>query len=635
MNAIKNIKSSKIKLISTPKIKQNIIHNSKSKRELRTKINYIIKEENKNLFIKVDQNNNLTPIENKKNHQNNYLLDYDINSNAENNNILPNEKSTKTDDSSGEEKVMRKIQVHTPLNLTDKFKNSKTLSNKKMNKYTLTLSLMNYISNKANATNNISKLIKESTESKRGIIKNEVKKAIYYKDYNKKKEQKKYLDQQSLTECNFTKQNKSCKNSDNNNLYTQHYNNFNAINNNKKAFIKNKSYDCLKRITLNNVEKKMNKVPKTQSNNQNINKEKTEECHYIKVNKKTINNNSNNNENILSQNKNEKINANKIFPYKNYNMNKKTNRIKNKIIVTRNKIIKHKISNIDSNTNTNNKLYNTEISNKKTKSRMAPLKKIEKTNIKYNMNILSNKSEEIKQKTKKLFDKNKLEHNIFLDKTYQNRFKKNQKNKNKIHNDIFTSDKQKEYNDFIVKKKSNYLSNQIINSNNSSSSSNESNKDWVYRLYNKEIKKQKIKDKIILLLRKSILNEEKANNKQLSKSKTLKQFKNYRYPINDGYNIDDNFNIINLFLSDDKKLRKKNKLGKKKKIKKCQSFHTYRNKNRRYSFDDNKIEDEKIGKLIEDKINLKNHRSYKKFRLLYNEELIDEEDEEKEKDEEE
>ena len=266
---------------------------------------------------------------------------------------------------------------------------------------------------------------------------------------------------------------------------------------------------------------------------------------------------------------------------------------------------------------------------------MAPFKKMEKENIKYNTDILSNKSEEIKQKTKKYFDKNKLEHNIFLDKTYQNRFKKNQKNKNKAHNDIFTSDKQKEYNDFIVKKKSNYLSNQIINSNNSSSSSNESNKDWVYRLYNKEIKKQKIKDKIILLLRKSILNEDKTNNKQLSKSKTLKQFKNYRYPINDGYNIDDNFNIINLFLSDDKKLRKKNKLGKKKKIKKCQSFHTYRNKQRRYSFDDNIFEDEKIGKLIEDKINLKNYRSYKKFRLLYNEELIDEEDEEKERDEEE
>ena len=82
-------------------------------------------------------------------------------------------------------------------------------------------------------------------------------------------------------------------------------------------------------------------------------------------------------------------------------------------------------------------------------------------------------------------------------------------------------------------------------------------------------------------------------------------------------------------------MRKKNFDKKRKKIKKCQRFHSHRNKKqRRYSFD-NKIEDEKINKLIEDKIYLKNHRSYKKFRLLYNEELIDEEDEEKEKDEDE
>ena len=629
MNAIKNIQSSKIKLISTPRIKKNIIHNSKSKRELRTKINYIIKEENNNLFIKVDQNSNLPPIETKNNQDNDiYLFAYETTSNQENNNILPNEKSTKTDDSSGEEKVKRKIQVQTPLNLTEKFKNSKILSNKKMNKYTLSLSLMNYITNKQNSSSNICKIIKEGAESKNGITNNGIKKAIYYKNYNNKNEQKKYLNQKSITECNLTNQNKVSKNTNNNNLYTQHYYNSNNKINNKKIFIKNKSYDCLKRITLNNIEK-LNKVQEIYNNIQNKNEEQNEVFHYIKVNKKKINNNINNNKNKISQNQNKRINVNKLYSQNNNNTNKQKNKINNKNINTRNKILKHKI-NIN-----NNKLYNTEISDKKTTSRMVPFKKIEKDNIKCKKNIVTNKSEEIKQKTMKLFDKNKLEHNIFLDKSYQNRFKKNRKNKNKTHNDIFTSDKQKEYNEFIVKKKSNYLSNQIINSNNNSISSNESNKDWVYRLYNQEIKKQKIKDKIILLLRKSILNEEKAGNKHLSKSKTIKQFKNYKYPVNDGYNIDDNFNIINLFLSDDKKLKKKNKLGKKKKIKKCQSFHTHRNRQRRYSFDDNKIEDEKIGKLIEDKISLKNHRSFKKFRLLYNEELIDEEDEEKENDEEE
>ncbi len=83
-------------------------------------------------------------------------------------------------------------------------------------------------------------------------------------------------------------------------------------------------------------------------------------------------------------------------------------------------------------------------------------------------------------------------------------------------------------------------------------------------------------------------------------------------------------------------MKKRHSYSKKKKIKRCQSFNSYRNKKyRRNSFDCNKIDDEKIVKLIDDKIYLKNHRSYKKFRLLYNEELIDEEDEEKEKDAEE
>ena len=206
MNEIKKVKSSKIKLISTPKMKKNLIHNCKSKGELRTKINYIIKEEDNNLFIKVGQNSNLTPIENKNNQEKNYVFNYDTNSNNEKNNMLPNEKSTKTDDSSGEEKVIRKIQVQTPLNLTDKFMNSKTLSNKKMNKFNLSLSLMNYITNKPITSNNISKLIKESSESRNIIRNNEVKKAIYYKDYNIKKEQKKYLNKKSLTESNLAKE---------------------------------------------------------------------------------------------------------------------------------------------------------------------------------------------------------------------------------------------------------------------------------------------------------------------------------------------------------------------------------------------------------------------------------------------
>ena len=627
MNVIKNVKSPKIKLTTSPKLTKKIIHNNKSKGELRPKINYIIKEKDKNLLIKVDQNDNLVPLESINNPENNYALQYESNSNNDKNNNLPNEKSTKTDDSSGEEKVKRKIQVQTPLNLRDKFKNSNNISNKK-NKITLSLSLMNYISNKPTDNNNISKLIKENNDSKNEIKNNDIKKAIYYKDYNINKKIKNYLNKKSLTENNFinNNNNRDIINSDKN-LYTKNYKN-NTENNtkkkNNKIFIKNKSFNCLKRITLNNIDK-----GKENQDIAKINKDTNKSFHYIKVNKKKINNDMAN------------TNINDINEIETININKLTQDIIDSIInknikkdkIARNKNIKNKINNKNKK-NDKNKFYNTEIA-KKSKVRILSFKKIEKENNKYNSNIPINKNEQIYNKPINNFDKNKLEHNIFLDKTYQNRFKKKPKNNNKTQNDIFTSDKQKEYNNFIVKKKSNYLSNQLINSNNSSISSNESNKDWVYRLYNQEIKKQKIKDKIILLLRKSILNEGKNQKKKLEKSKTVKEFKNYEYPINEGYNIDDNFNIINLFLSEEKKMKKKKMDIKKKKIKKCQSFHTYRNKQqRKYNLDNNKIEDEKIGKLIEDKIRIKNHRSFKKFRLLYNEELIDEEDEEKEKDEE-
>ena len=609
---IKNGKSSKMKLISLPKINQDIINNSQSKTELKSKNNYIAKEKGKNLFINSDQNNNVTPLENKINPDQNYVFNYD----NDINNILANEKSTRTDDSSGEEKKTRKIQVQTPLNLTDKFNESKNiLLNQKMNKISLSLSLMNYISNKP-CTNNASNL-HEMLENKNDFKNNEIKKAIYYKDHNIKKEQKNDLNAKLFTDANCFKNNQILEKKEKN-LYTQNFVNAKNCKDNdniKKVFIKNKSYDCLKRITLKNIDiinENKNKIPQYKDDN--------EVYHYIKVNKKINNiniNNNDNNETKINKKDNDKIN----------NKNKKISNLNN----NKNSILKNQLNNRNI-IKMKNRGYNTEIgSNRKSKIKRNSFKKIETIN--KNNNI--NKTEQINRKAITAIDNNKLENNIFLDKTYQNRFKKNQKNKNIIQNDIFTSDKQKEYNELIVKKKSNYFSNQIINSNNSSNSSNESNKDWVYRLYNKEIKKQKIKDKIILLLRKSILNEPKTE-KKLAKSKTVKEFKNYNYPINEGYNIDDNFNIINLFLSDDKKMRKKNYEKKKKKIKKCQSFHSHRNKKqRRNSYDDNKIGDEKIDKLIEDKIYLKNHRSYKKFRLLYNEELIDDEEEEKENDEEE
>ena len=674
---IENVKSTKIKLITTPKIKHhNIFTSKKPKPELRAKINCNIKEEEeKNLFINIEQNDNLTSLENKNDQDIHYVFNYEEKGNMGKNNILANEKyekSTKTDDSSGEEKIKRKIQVQNPLNLNEKFDNNnikKALSNK-MNKYNLTLSLLSYISNKQYPNNIVSKLSKENIDNNKNDFQNKNtinKKAVYYKDHNIKKQKRKIIKEKSLTEniIYFNEVVKDNSNYNNNNLlYTQNTenskNNCNNTETNLTQVIqKNKSYDSLKAVTIKkndtNNEKNNNNIKeiddinnknnKNTDNNIDINyknnkilAENNDVSHYIKVNKKKINN-----VDIKNKHKNKKeeeddipiLNINKEIELKNKNdninnNNKKT--IKNKRNILNNNDLFDKKNNNKSKTCSNECL-----SNKKEKVKTIGFKKIEKT--KYNNNFPINKTEQIKRKNIKIFDKNKLENNIFLDKTYQNRFKKQQKNKNLTQNDIFTSDKQKEYNTFIVKKKSNYLSNQILNGNSSNESNESNNKGWVYRLYNNEIKKQKIKDKIILLLRKSILNEKKEE-KQFTKPKTTKQYNNndYDYPIKEGYNIDDNFNIINLFLSDDKKMKKKSKSKRKKRMKRCQSYHSYRNKQqKKHGFDNNKIEDEKIGKLIDDKISLKNHRSYKKFRLLYNEELIDEEDEEKEqeKDEEE
>ena len=596
MNPIKNAKSSKIKLMSTPRKNQNIVQNNKFKGEIRTKINNYINAK-KNLLIKTNENNSLTPLTIKNNPEKKCVFSSENNLNQENYNLL-NEISTKANDSSGEEKLGRKIQIQNPLNLEDKFNKIKNLLEKNL-KLTLNLTLMNNIINKPYTKYNKNYLIEENKKRNNN---NEIKKAIINKDSNYKKEHN-FLNKKILTEHNNNYQIKADKN-----LYKQHSKN-NLDNNNNIIFVKHKSCNLFKTALFNNNKNiNLNAIQE----NKNIKNKENKSFHYIKVNKK-----KENTDNHINNKENESINTNKNNTQRLYN----STNLNNKINITRNKnLIKAK-----------SKVFNTEIIDKKVKNPII-IKKKEKINKTNNNNIPTNKNEKSESKTIKNLDKNKLEHNIFLDKTYQNRFKKMLKNKNKT-NDIFTSDKQKEYNNFIVKKKSNYLRNQIINRNNCSDSNNEKNKNWVYRLYNQEINKQKIKDKMILKLRKSILNEEKIEKSQFPKSKTAKQFKSNKYKLNERYNIDDNFDIINLFLSDEKKRKKKNMIKKRKRIKKLQSFHTYRNRQqRRYSFDDNKITDEKMGKLIEDKICLKNHRSLKKFRFLYDQELIDEEDEEKEND---
>jgi len=349
------------------------------------------------------------------------------------------------------------------------------------------------------------------------------------------------------------------------------------------------------------------------------------------------------------------LHKNKSYDLSPKNILRKINKINEKLkLITQEsnfctyiKVNKKHISQKDVNTDKNNekkviKIIRKEKSNKN--NIINNLHSMESTDI-----INSNE-----KKDEKVFDINKAENNVFLDKTYQNRFKKKTKT-NTIKNDIFTTEKQKEYNTIIVKKKSNFLNNLLTlnstistsnSSNNKSKNKNKSSNNWVYRLYNQEIKKQKLKNKIIYSLRKSILNDAPSgtkNKKPISKSKSKKLF-NYKYMNNNNFNFDEKFNVIDLFISDDKKIKSRKK--------KYKGFHNYQHhhhehKIERHSYDDNYqvsenesseniSEEEKMNKIKKDKIrhNSKNRKG-KKFLFLYNEELINEEDEEKEKDDDE
>ena len=251
----------------------------------------------------------------------------------------------------------------------------------------------------------------------------------------------------------------------------------------------------------------------------------------------------------------------------------------------------------------------------------------------------NSKNNSNKNSKKSLLNVNKTENNnIFLNKVYQSRFKQKPKT-NIIKNDIFTTEKQKEYNTIIVKKKSNYL-NSLVSNTNSTNNNINNNRDWVHRLYDEEIKKQKIKDKIVYLLRKSILTDSSLNETRKGINKSYNNQRNNEYF---NINFDNNFNIINLFLSEDKK--EKNKT-----LEKHKRFQNYQYKKENH----NNYANNKLNENEEQKINDLNRnnalRSYrrvincnrrsraknrkcnsKNFLFLNNEEIINEEDEEKEK----
>ena len=90
-----NDKRKNSKLITTPKLKKNIFRNSKSKVELRAKINNFMKKEDKNSLANTDINSNLTLLDNKTNSEN---INYD---NSIHNNFYHIEQSTKFNNISG------------------------------------------------------------------------------------------------------------------------------------------------------------------------------------------------------------------------------------------------------------------------------------------------------------------------------------------------------------------------------------------------------------------------------------------------------------------------------------------------------------------------------------------------------
>ena len=370
-----------------------------------------------------------------------------------------------------------------------------------------------------------------------------------------------------------------------------------------------------------------NKKPKTslflyyKGNNKalNIKNEKRKRCEFTFFNEKIFHDINNNN-------KSKNIKENKIFYEKsqknlrgrnyvqnnNYNQQSRSfDSLNLNIICVNNRKIKQNnlnikvnrilnVKNIERNNKSrinNNKFYNNEINENIN------------TNL-YSVNdnkTLENDSLKIEGGIKKQKPK---EYNIFLDKEYQERFvKKTKVIKDK--NDKLNSDKQRKYNTILVKKKSYNIYNfpPTTSSISTSNSSHNCNKDWVYRLYNEEMNKRKLENKIINSLRKSILKNAESM-KQKNEIKIKENSKYDKYGNYKTFNTDNNF-INNLINSNEKKLNQKRKL--------CLNKIINNNTNKEFQ---NKT---KINKIIK-----RYGRKKKKSLYVCNEDLIDEEDEEKE-----
>ena len=557
-NKIKKVPSFKLYSPVKDKIYETNTSNSKKESKKIKEIN--INEEQKKSSKKIN-NDNI-----KKFRQfplNNCIFNYKYISSEEKNKIFRTEKLLKKIKNSFEEKEKRKVSIDIPLNLSNKIPRIKlSLSKRKINKLSLSILSVNSINSKIyfNHKKNHNEKYIDRLEKVDTLTMSSYKKSSSSKNIKDNiKNIKNILNKKSsklLTESNTINYKNKKSHSNMFHKYTISRNDI------KKITFKNNSYDGLKKI--------ISKIK-----NINLNLQNNEKSIYIKVNRIG----GNQEKQIISDINYTIYNKPKNESYK--NINKKLQKNYNQKVIRNN--------------NDDYYLYKFIQNNQGTKS------------------------------MRNIFDINKNENNnIFLDKNYQNRFNKKPKY-TKINNEIFTNEKQKEYNIIIVKKKSNSSLNNLVtisttNSSNSSNNNTTSNHkgNWVHRLYDEEINKQKMRDKMVYLLRKSILNDASTYKPR----KDINRVKEYYYK----NNFDENFNIINLFLSDDKKLKNK-------RIKKYNNFQCKSENNNKNNENDNyKTVKEKIRIIRKRRKNIKSKKSLQNFFFMYNEGLINEEDEEKEKD---
>ena len=377
--------------------------------------------------------------------------------------------------------------------------------------------------------------------------------------------------------------------------------------NEKSIKINDISEDIILRKKLLNSKNMKNKMKKF---------EKQKLCIYQKKSKISLllnNINYNNcqkekslfNKNIIEKNNNSDILGKSKIIFK--QKSQRNFRIKNNYFL-KNDAYNSKSHSID---NLNKNVINIKTDNNKEKVNYIKVNmknKAQKKTLNNNKIYNINKNENKKQK--------KEEYNIFLDKEYQRRFMQ-KPNETNNKNDIVNSDKQKKYNTILIKKKIyklndiNNLLSSTISSTSTSHSSISNNRDWVYRLYNEEINKKKLENKIVTLLRKSILvNADLEKKKKHIKPMHKENSKYDEYGNYKNFNIDNNF-INKLILSG-----KKNEQNKKR-TNLCLNNEINNNKN--------KIKERKM---------IYKKKKKKNF-CIYNDELINEEDEDKELDKEE